>query len=203
MLAFGCHSITSGWNLLSWLTMPRNLLNSVWSWGVFIFKMAYTFLGLTCTPSESMSVPRNSTDGFENSHFFSFRVWLASCSLEELLLNANCVLPLICYTKGYHPSDKEHHQFLPELARFVFWKCSGAKLLPNSWRWKQNLPNDVMEVVSLADSGDKLICQNPELLSSLLKMVDAASWAKVWSTLGRGWYSLWVLPLSLVRSTQS
>jgi len=42
-------------------------------------------------------------------------------------------------------------------------------------RLKQNLPNGVMEVVSLADSGDKPICQNPELASSLLKMVAPAS----------------------------
>ena len=42
-----------------------------------------------------------------------------------------------------------------------------------------------MKVVSLADSGDKPICQNPELASSLLEMVTPASWAKVWSTLGR------------------
>lgn len=36
---------------------------------------------------------------------------------------------------------------------------------------KQNLPNGVMKVVSFADSGDKLVCQNPEFASSLLKLV--------------------------------
>ena len=87
--------------------------------------MALTFLGLTCTPSESTSVPRNSTDGFENSHFSSFRVRLPPVACEELLLNADCVLPLICRIQGYRPSDKEHHQFLLELARFVSESVQG------------------------------------------------------------------------------
>ena len=36
---------------------------------------------------------------------------------------------------------------------------------------KQNLPNEVMKVLSFADSGDRPVCQNPEFASSLLRLV--------------------------------
>ena len=59
-----------------------------------------------------------------------------------------------------------------------------------------------MNVVSLAESGERGICQNPELASSLLRTVAPASCASTWSTAGKGCLSRRTLWLSLVRSTQ-
>ena len=174
MLAAGHRSITSGfwsrslsgldssaicgWSLLSWLTMPRNLLNSVWPWGVFIFKMASTFLGFICTPSESMSVPRNSTDGFESSHFSSFRVRLASCSLWRVASKCWLCSPTVLPYKRTSSIWQRAPSVPTRTCEIRPWKCSGAELIPNGRRLKQNLPNCEMKVMSLAGSGDKPIC---------------------------------------------
>ena len=138
---------------------------------------------------------------FGNSHFFSFRVRLTSCSLwraaSKWWLCSSTDLPFtrISFLWQRAPSVPSR------TCEIRFWKCSGAELIQNGRRLKQSLPNGVMKVVSLADSGDKPICQNPELASSLLKMVAPASWAKVWWTPGKGSYSLRILSLSLVKST--
>ena len=42
-----------------------------------------------------------------------------------------------------------------------------------------------MNVVRGINSGNKGICQNPELASSLENTLAPASWASVWSTAGR------------------
>ena len=41
--------------------------------------------------------------------------------------------------------------------------------MPNGRRLKQKRPYGVINVVSLADSGESSICQNPELASSFEK----------------------------------
>ena len=155
--------------------MLRNL-TYVWSWGVTIFRMALTFLGLTCTPSELMSIPRNSTDGFENSHFSSFRVRLASWSLWWVASQCWLCSPTDMLYTRISSIWQRAPSVLSRTCMIRFWKCSGVELIPNGRRLKHNLSNAVMSVVSLADNGDKPICQNPELASSLLKMVAPASW---------------------------
>ena len=69
------------------------------------------------------------------------------------------------------------------------WKCSGALLIPKSSLLKAYLPSGVMNVVRLCDSSDSGICQKPQLVSNLLKIVAPASWACVTSTFGKGWTS--------------
>ena len=64
------------WNLVSWLVVLKLPKESF-----LTFTMASTFLRSTQTPSESMTVPRNSTDSLQNSHFSSFSARLTSCSL--------------------------------------------------------------------------------------------------------------------------
>ena len=49
---------------------------------------------------------------------------------------------------------------------------------------KQNLPTGVINVVNNADCLDSLICQNPELASSLENTWAPWSWASVCSTEG-------------------
>ena len=49
------------------------------------------------------------------------------------------------------------------------WKFSGAELMPNGRRLKQNRPNGVMKVVSSLESGLSGTCQNPLLQSSLVR----------------------------------
>ena len=98
---------------------------------------------------------------------------------------------MIYWRLGYHPSGKE---ILP------FLLCLGIEMIPNGRR--HNRLNGVMKVVSLDDSGDKPICHNPEFASSLLNTFAPASWASVWSTQGKGWNSLKMSSLSLVRSIQ-
>lgn len=75
-------------------------------------------------------------------------------------------------------------------------------MIPNGRRLKQYLPKGVIKVVSNADSSDSLICQNPELASSLENTFAPPSCANVCSTEGRMCRSLLTLSLSLVRSTQ-
>ena len=58
--------------------------------------------------------------------------------------------------------------------------------MPNGSLRKQNRPKGVMKVVSGMDSGDRGICQNPELASSFENTLAPASWANVLSTAGRG-----------------
>ena len=52
-------------------------------------------------------------------------------------------------------------------------------MIPNSSRWKQNRPNELMKVVSNADLGERGTCQNPELVSSLVNNWAPASWASI------------------------
>ena len=59
-----------------------------------------------------------------------------------------------------------------------------------------------MKVVSGIDSGDRGICQNPELASSLEKTFAPASWPSTWSTDGNGCLSLHTLLFNRVKSTQ-
>ena len=59
-----------------------------------------------------------------------------------------------------------HEAYGPfNVLRDFFWKCSGADVMPNGNRLKQNLPNGVMNVVCRADSFASGICENPELAS--------------------------------------
>ena len=48
------------------------------------------------------------------------------------------------------------------------WKCSGAEVMPNGRRLKQNLSKGVIKVVSRADSLASGICQKPELASNFV-----------------------------------
>ena len=69
--------------------------------------------------------------------------------------------------------------------------------MPNGSLWKQKRPNGVIKVVNNAESGDRGICQKPELASSLETMVAPESWARTWSTDGRGCHSRLTFSLSL------
>ena len=50
--------------------------------------------------------------------------------------------------------------------------------MPKGNLWKQNLPNGVMKVVSGIDSGDRGICQNPELASNLENIFSTSQLGK-------------------------
>ena len=56
--------------------------------------------------------------------------------------------------------------------------------MPKGKRLKQNRPTGVINVVSRADFFDNLICQKPELASSLVKIFAPCSCARVCSTDG-------------------
>ena len=88
----------------------------------------------------------------------------------------------------------------------LFWKYSGAEVIPKGSFRKQYLPNGVMNVVGSSELGERGICQNPELASSFVKTFvktfAPASLPRVWSTEGRSCFSLCTLSLSLVKSTQ-
>ena len=84
---------------------------------------------------------------------------------------------------------------------FLFWKCSGADVIPNGKRRKQYLPKGVMKVVSSWDVGARGICQNPDLASSFVNTFAPASRPSVWSADGNSCFSLMTLSLSFVRST--
>ena len=82
------------------------------------------------------------------------------------------------------------------------WKCSGAEVMPNGSRLKQNLPNGVMKVVSMADSLASGICQNPELASIFENTLALANCARACSTAGSGCRSRRTHLFNHVRSTQ-
>ena len=62
---------------------------------------------------------------------------------------------------------------------------SGADVIPNASRLKQNLPNGVINVVNLALSGCRGICQSPLDVSSLEKYRAPASLGAISSKVGR------------------
>ena len=65
-----------------------------------------------------------------------------------------------------------------------YWKLSGADVIPNASRLKQNLPHGVINVVSLALSGCRGICQSPLDVSSLEKYRVPASLGAISSKVG-------------------
>ena len=84
----------------------------------------------------------------------------------------------------------------------VRWNISGAELIPNGRRLKQYRPNGVTNVVRCCDSTSRGICQNPLLASSLENILLLPNCARLSSTVGIGWTSLWTALLGWVRSTQ-
>ena len=190
------------WNLLNWLTIPKDLLNSNGSLGAAIFVIASPFLGSTCMPSALTVVLKNSTDGLANSHFSSFKVWFASCSLHRVSFRCSSCslnnLPQTRISSIWHRDPSVSSK----TCEIHLWKCLIAELIPNGRRLQQSRLNGVMKAVNLDDSGDKPICQSPEFASSLLNTFTLASWASVWSTQGKGWNSLKMFSFSLVRPTQ-
>ena len=119
-------------------------------------------------------------------HTYSFKVRLAPCSLHRLYLRcSSCSLNDLPKTRIASIWCRDP-SVPSKTCEIRFWKCVGAELIPNGRRLKLNRPNSVMKVVSLDDSGDKPISQNPEFASSLLNTFVPASGASVWSTQGKG-----------------
>ena len=83
-----------------------------------------------------------------------------------------------------------------------YWKLSGADVFPNASRLKQNLPNGVINVVNLALSGCKGICQSPLDVSSLEKYRVPASLGAISSKVGSTSIESFTALFSLLRSTQ-
>ena len=74
--------------------------------------------------------------------------------------------------------------------------------MPKGSLLKQYRPDGVMNVVSRREGWLRGIYQKPLLASSLVKNFAPVSWARVSSTLGRGWTPLRTLSLRGLRSTQ-
>ena len=83
-----------------------------------------------------------------------------------------------------------------------YWKLSGADVIPNASRLKQNLPHGVINVVSLALSGCRGICQSPQDVSSLEKYRVPASLGAISSMVGSTSLEFFTALFSLLRSTQ-
>ena len=83
-----------------------------------------------------------------------------------------------------------------------YWKLSGADVIPNASRLKQNLPHGVINVVSLALSGCRGICQSPLDVSSLEKYRVPASLGAKSSKVGNTSLEFFTALFSLLRSTQ-
>ena len=81
------------------------------------------------------------------------------------------------------------------------WKISGAQLMPNGRRLKQNRPKGVMKVVSSLESGLSGTCQNQLLQSSLVKILLCPNFARLSSTEDIGNTSLCTALFNCVRST--
>ena len=82
-----------------------------------------------------------------------------------------------------------------------FSKCSGALQIPKASLLKQYRPYGVMNVVSSRESFASGIRQNPLLASSFENTWAPVSWARVSSTLGRGWASYVTFSFSGFKST--
>ena len=74
-------------------------------------------------------------------------------------------------------------------------------MMPNGNHLKDYRQKGFLNVVRGIDSGERGICQNPELASSLENTLAPASCAIVWSTEGRGCRSLHMLSFNRLRST--
>lgn len=83
-----------------------------------------------------------------------------------------------------------------------YWKISGSDVIPNASRLKQNLPNGVINVVNLALSGCRGICQSPLDVSSLEKYRVPASLGSISSKVGSTSLECFTALFSLLRSTQ-
>ena len=59
--------------------------------------------------------------------------------------------------------------------------------MPKCSLLKQYRPAGVMNVVRRRDRCERGICQKPLLASNFVKTLAPVSWARVSSTLGRGW----------------
>ena len=112
------------------------------------------------------------------------------------------------YSSQTHCQDL-HHRILHttpgipvKISDIRLWKCSGADDIPNGSLWKRYRPKGVMKVVSREDSSERGICQKPAFASSFDITLAPASWARTWSTAGRGCCSRCTLSFSYVNSTQ-
>ena len=83
-----------------------------------------------------------------------------------------------------------------------YWKISGVDVIPNASRLKQNLPNGVINVVNLAISGCRGICQSPLDVSSFEKYRVPASLGAISSKVGRTNLESFTALFNLLRSTQ-
>ena len=75
-------------------------------------------------------------------------------------------------------------------------------MIPNGSLLKQNLPNGVINVVNLALSGRRGICQNPLDVSSLEKHWAPASLGAITSKVGSTNIERFAAQFSLLKSTQ-
>ena len=83
-----------------------------------------------------------------------------------------------------------------------YWKISGAHVIPNASRLKQNLPNGVINVVNLALSGCRGIWQSALHVSSLEKYRVPASLGAISSKVGSTSLECFTALFSLLRWTQ-
>ena len=83
-----------------------------------------------------------------------------------------------------------------------YWKISGSDVIPNASRLKQNLPTGVINVVNLALSGCRGICQSPLDVSSLDKYRAPAILGAISSKVGSTSLECFTALFSLLRSTQ-
>src|SRR4029434_2502257 len=113
-----------------------------------------------------MTLPRNLTELFENSHFSVFSVTPFSSSLFSTFHRrpswVDCVSAWTSTSSIWHSTPSKPSSILDILR----WKCSGADEIPKHKRLKQYRPNGVMNVVSNLESSERGICQNPEFASN-------------------------------------
>ena len=204
-LRLSAHPDTSAnWaeNLPSWLAIAKKCRSSVVVVGDSISSTAWVLLGSGEMSLLSMTWPRKTSLSWLNSHLSGFRVSLASCiCLRMPVRRASC----LCWSWPWM-SMSSMWQMVPSsplrMCCILRWKCSAALLIPNGSLLKTNRPNGLMKAVSIRESSESVICQNPQLASSLLNTCAPANLARFSSTLGNEWTSLRTLSLRDRKSMQ-
>ena len=165
--------------------MPRNILTSCTFVGGGRSAIAFTLSGSTSIPFELMTCPRNLTCLVLNTHLSRLSVTPAS---NRRLRTASSLSSCCCWSFQWTSTSSILHSTPSKPNRvwfMVFWNFSEPELIPKGNTLKQNCPHGVMNVVKGLDPQANLICQKPQLASSLVKTVEPANLPNVVSTAGR------------------
>ena len=136
-----------------------------------------------------------------NSHLFGFKV----TSLDRILSNT-AVIHWLCYccVLPYTRTSSIWHNTPSRPASVLFIRlreCSGALEIPKGNLLKQYRPFGMMNVVRCREGLASGICQNPLLVSNLVKTLAPASCDRISSTVGNGWTSSSTLSFRGFKST--